>query len=80
MAASIYGQALYVKIKELGEDFSMEADARFVTVHIRLKAGRKLRFCVRAEKSPEMAEKIEDLIAAANLLDKEYWDTGMRIV
>lgn len=79
MAASIYGQALYAKLKELGEDFSMEADARFVTVHIRLKAGRKLRFCVRAEKIPEMAEKIEDLITAANLLDKEYWNTGMRI-
>ena len=79
MAASIYGQALYAKLKELGEDFSMEADARFVTVHIRLKTGRELRFCARKEKIPDMAEKIEGLIDAANLLDEEYWETGMRI-
>ena len=80
MASTIYGQVLRSKLDELGEQYSMIADEWFITVHIRLKPDRRLRFCVRAEKAQEMADKIEGLIAAANLLNAEFWGTGMRIV
>ena len=79
MITTIYGQALRVKLDELGESYTMEADEQFITVQVRLKPDRRLRFCVRAEKAQEMAEKIEGLIAAANTLNREYWDTGIRI-
>ena len=80
MASTIYGQVLRSKLDELGEQYSMIADEWFITMHIRLKPDRRLRFCVRAEKAQEMADKIEGLIAAANLLNAEFWGTGMRIV
>ena len=80
MATTIYGQVLRVKLDDLGEQYTMIADEKFITVHIRLKPDRRLRFCVRAEKAQEMADKIESLIAAANLLNREFWGTGMRII
>ena len=79
MITCIYGQALRVKLDELGESYTMEADEKFITIQVNLKPDRRLRFCVRAEKAQEMAEKIEGLIAAANTLNREYWDTGIRI-
>lgn len=79
MITCIYGQALRVKLDELGESYTMEADEKFITVQVKLKPDRRLRFCIRAEKAQEMAEKIESLIAAANTLNREYWDTGIRI-
>lgn len=80
MASTIYWQVLRARLDELGEQYSMIADERFITVHVRLKPDRRLRFCVRAEKAQEMADKIEGLIAAANLLNAEFWGTGMRII
>ena len=80
MATTIYGQVLRAKLDELGEQYTMIADEWFITVHIKLKPDRRLRFCVRAEQAQEMADKIEDLIAAANLLNAEFWKTGMRII
>lgn len=80
MATTIYGQVLRARLDELGEQYTMITDERFITVHVRLKPDRRLRFCVRAEKAQEMADKIEGLIAAANLLNSEFWGTGMRIV
>ena len=79
MITCIYGQALRIKLDELGESYTMEADEKFITVQVNLKPDRRLRLCVRAEKAQEMAEKIEDLIAAANTLNREYWETGIRI-
>ncbi len=80
MVTNIYGQVLRTRLDELGEQYTMIADERFITVHVRLKPDRRLRFCVRAEKAQEMAEKIEGIIAAANLLNGEFWSTGMRII
>jgi len=79
MITCIYGQALRVKLDELGESYTLEADEKFITVQVKLKPDRRLRLCVRAEKAQEMAEKIEGLIAAANTLNREYWETGIRI-
>lgn len=80
IATTIYGQALHAKLTELGETFKMVADPKFVSVQVQLKRNHKLRFCVRTEDIPEMVEKIEGLIAAANLLSIEYWESGMRII
>lgn len=80
MASNIYGQVLRTRLDELGEQYSMIADERFITVHVLLKPDHLLRFCVRAEKAQEMADKIEGLISAANLLNAEFWNTGMRII
>lgn len=77
---NIYGQVLRTRLDELGEQYTMIADEHFITVHVRLKQDRRLRFCVRAEKAQEMADKIEGIIAAANLLNGEFWSTGMRII
>lgn len=79
MITQIYGQALRIKLDELGESYTMEADEKFITVQVNLKPDRRLRFSVRSEKATEMADKIEGLIAAANTLNREYWDTGIRI-
>lgn len=78
--STIYGQVLRIKLDELGAQYSMEADEKFITVNVRLKPDHQLRFCVRSEQAREMADKVEGLIAAANLLNGEYWTTGMRIV
>ena len=79
MISQIYGLSLRIKLDQLGETYTMEADDKFITVNINLKPDRCLHFCVRSEKAPEMADKIEGLIAAANTLNQEFWDTGMRI-
>ena len=80
MASTIYGQALHAKLTELGETFKMVADPKFVSVQVQLILKHKLQFCVHTEDIPEMVEKIEGLIAAANLLSIEYWKSGMRII
>ena len=80
MASTIYGQVLRTRLNELGEQYTMTADEKFITVHVRLKPNRCLRFSVRSEQAQEMADKIEALIAAANLLNAEFWKTGMRII
>ena len=80
MATTIYGQVLRTRLNELGEQYTMTADEKFITVHVRLKPNRCLRFSVRSEQAQEMADKIEGLIAAANLLNAEFWNTGMRII
>ena len=80
MVTNIFEKVLRAKLDELGEQYTLQADERFITVHVRLKPNRALRFCVRSEKVPEMTGKLEGLIAAANALNREFWDTGMRII
>ena len=80
MVSNIYSQILRAKLDELGEQYTIVTDEKFITVYIRLKPNRCLRFSVRSEQVQEFANKIEGLIAAANMLNREFWNTGMQII
>ena len=80
MAEDILVRGLSIALDQLGVSHILTYKDGNVEACIGLEAqDLELRFTVPLEDVPEMAAKIGDLIAAANIIGNEYWSTGMSI-